>query len=166
MLRSAVTPMPGAIALFALFALLSGPPHRTEAAEALTGRHGGDGHAIARCVLEAPDRARPLQTLAGGIVLATHPCNGGLYLIPARERAAAAPPAAMGRAIPLHEGWWLFDLIGADLAEDGTLDVRARFISGIGPGAATPFAVRIRARREAGHWRVDEPVPIDDPVTY
>ena len=136
--------------LLALIVLLLGLPHEAEAGDPGDSRTDAAPPAIASCVLEAPGDTQPLQTLEGGMVLATHPCSGGLYLLQAGEDA-----------IPLHQGWWLHELIGASWAGGDAIEVCGRFITGIGPSGATPFTARILARRQAGRWQTQQPVLAD-----
>ncbi|MFQ6537839.1 MULTISPECIES: hypothetical protein [Aphanothece] len=146
--------------LLALIVLVLGLPQQAKAGEPGDSRSDAAPPAIASCVLEAPGRTQPLQILEGGMVLGTHPCSGGLYLLPAGEEASG--PREMARAITLHQGWRLYALIGASWAGPDTLEVCGRFITGIGPSGATPFTARILARRQAGRWQTEQPVLADE----
>ncbi len=146
--------------LLALIVLLLGLPHGAEAGEPGASLADAAPPAIASCVLEDPGRTKPLQILEGGMVLATHPCSGGLYLLPPGEDAGG--PRAMVRAIPLNQGWRLYALIGASWAGGDAIEVCGRFITGIGPSGATPFTARILALRQAGGWQTQQPVLADE----
>lgn len=136
------------LTLIALLACLS---HGAEAGEPEASRTDAQQPAIASCVLHQPSHTQPLLTLEGGMVLATHRCSGGLYLLPAGEDPA--DPGTMARVIPLHQGWWLESLIGASWDGREVIDICGRFMTGIGPSGATPFTARLLIRRQAGRWQ-------------
>jgi len=113
---------------------------------------------IAPCVLQAPAERRLLQHLEERIDLYTHPCSGGIYLV------VNAPDAApsLEHSLPLLQGWWLHEFVDARWTGADSIEICGRFITGIGPSGATPFAAVIRARRGGKRWDVDEPTLADD----
>lgn len=107
-----------------------------------------------------PAKLQSLQTLYDRDAHAlyfygTHECPGGIYLrdwnIPDGQREAPL--------IPVLSDWWLERFIVArwvDIDAD-ELEVRAYFITGIGPTSVRPFCVQVRMRRSEAAWQADEP---------
>jgi len=92
-------------------------------------------------------------------VVGDHRCAGGPYLL-----AASAPATdASAPLVKLVPGWWLHEFVSArwlDAARTA-LQVRARYVTGVGPSGAEPFAVQVIARRVGERWQVAEPERVE-----
>lgn len=120
----------------------------------MTASRGPSLTSIVPCVLEQEEKRQQLQKLDADVSLYTHPCSGGIYIVDTN----IDPAGEIGNAIPLVQGWWLEDYIGAHWSGHGRIEVRARFITGVGPSGVWPFTAWIQAQRLGRDWLVEEPL--------
>ena len=115
---------------------------------------------VLTCVQQSPERLTRLWQIhtpdPGYLDILTHPCSGAIYI--------ADPNAAERGMSVLWQGWWLQGMYPPVWNGRDALQLRAKFITGVGPTGAQPFVASISARRTAVGWMVDEPVTDEAPL--